>query len=109
MRRIRIFEMPSLYREPMVITGYRFGKGEKSAAIVGAMRGNEIQQLYICSQLVRRLKTLEQEGLLTVGHAVEVIPCVNPSSVNIPTSIACSPVTTRAKQRNALLPVCFNI
>lgn len=41
MRRIRIFEMPSLYREPMVITGYRFGKGEKSAAIVGAMRGNE--------------------------------------------------------------------
>mgnify|MGYP000126065095 FL=1 len=83
MRRIRIFEMPSLYREPMVITGYRFGKGEKSAAIVGAMRGNEIQQLYICSQLVRRLKTLEQEGLLTVGHAVEVIPCVNPSSVNI--------------------------
>ena len=76
MRRIRIFEMPSLYREPMVITGYRFGKGEKSAAIVGAMRGNEIQQLYICSQLVRRLKTLEQEGLLTVGHAVEVIPCV---------------------------------
>ena len=50
MRRIRIFEMPSLYREPMIITGYRFGKGEKSAAIVGAMRGNEIQQLYICSQ-----------------------------------------------------------
>ena len=83
MRRIRIFEMPSLYREPMIITGYRFGKGEKSAAIVGAMRGNEIQQLYICSQLVRRLKTLEQEGLLTAGHAVEVIPCVNPSSVNI--------------------------
>lgn len=36
MRRIRIFEMPSLYREPMVITGYRFGKGEKSAAIVWA-------------------------------------------------------------------------
>ena len=63
MRRIRIFEMPSLYREPMVITGYRFGKGEKSAAIVGAMRGNEIQQLYICSQLVRRLKMLEKEGL----------------------------------------------
>ena len=83
MRRIRIFEMPSLYREPMVITGYRFGKGEKSAAIVGAMRGNEIQQLYICSQLVRRLKMLEKEGLLTAGHAVEVIPCVNPSSVNI--------------------------
>lgn len=83
MRRIRIFEMPSLYREPMIITGYRFGKGEKSAAIVGAMRGNEIQQLYICSQLVRRLKTLEQEGLLTAGHAVEVIPCANPSSVNI--------------------------
>ena len=61
MRRIRIFEMPSLYREPMVITGYRFGKGEKSAAIVGAMRGNEIQQLYICSQLVRRLKIISHK------------------------------------------------
>ena len=47
------------------------------------MRGNEIQQHYICSQLVRRLKMLENEGLLTAGHAVEVIPCVNPSSVNI--------------------------
>ena len=32
MRRIRIFEMPSLYREPMVITGYRFGKGDSAGA-----------------------------------------------------------------------------
>ena len=48
MRRIRIFEMPSLYREPMVITGYRFGKGEKSAAIVGAMRGSSTSALSWC-------------------------------------------------------------
>ena len=44
MKKVRVFEMPSLYREPLEITGYRFGRGGgKSAAIVGAMRGNEIQ------------------------------------------------------------------
>ena len=60
MKKIRVYEMPSLYREPLEITGYRFGKGEKSMAVVGAMRGNEIQQLYICSQLVKKLKELEE-------------------------------------------------
>ncbi len=83
MRRVRVFEMPSLYREPLEITGYRFGAGEKSAAIVGAMRGNEIQQLYICSQIVRKLKAIEAAGGVRPGVAIEVIPCVNPYSVNI--------------------------
>ncbi len=83
MERIKIFEMPSLYREPLEITGFRFGGGEKSAAVVGAMRGNEIQQLYICSQLVRRLKAIEEAGGIRRGAGIEVIPCVNPYSINI--------------------------
>lgn len=83
MKKIKIFEMPSLYREPLVINAYRFGDGEKGAAIVGAMRGNEIQQLYICSQLVKRLKEIEEKAGIRAGVAVEVIPCVNPYSLNI--------------------------
>lgn len=75
--------MPSLYREPLTATGYRFGEGEKSLAVVGAMRGNEIQQLYICSQLVNRLNILEGAGKIASGRSIEIIPCVNPYSVNI--------------------------
>ena len=43
----------SPYREDFTVSGYRFGKGDKAACILGPIRGNEIQQLYICSQLVR--------------------------------------------------------
>lgn len=83
MKQVTVFEMPSLYREPLRVQGWRFGQGQKSAAIVGALRGNEIQQLYICSQLVRRLAEIEAAGYLSAEHAVEVIGCVNPYSVNI--------------------------
>lgn len=41
MRKEKIYSLSSLYRENMDIYGYRFGKGEKAACIVGAMRGNE--------------------------------------------------------------------
>ena len=50
-----IYTIHSTYREDMRIKGFQFGKGEKSACIVGAARGNEIQQMYICSQLVKRI------------------------------------------------------
>ena len=83
MKKLTIFEMPSLYREPLEVTGFRFGEGEKGAAVVGGMRGDEIQQLYICSQLVRRLKSIEAQGGVRSGACIEVIPCVNPYSVNI--------------------------
>ena len=39
-----IFSLKSPYRDELKVTGYRFGKGEKTACIVGAIRGNEIQQ-----------------------------------------------------------------
>ena len=39
------FTLGSLYRDDLRVTGYRFGSGERAACIVGALRGNEIQQM----------------------------------------------------------------
>ena len=75
--------MPSPFRDTFHITGYRFGQGAKSLAIVGAMRGDEIQQQYICAQLVRQLARLEQQGQLDGDQEILVIPSVNPFSMNI--------------------------
>ena len=59
MRTEVIFSMKRACREDYQIKGYRFGRGgQKAACIVGPMRGTEIQQLYICSQLVRMLKEI---------------------------------------------------
>ena len=45
--------MSSPYRDEFRINGYWFGEGEKTVAIVGAMRGDEIQQQYI-EQFIER-------------------------------------------------------
>ena len=76
MRKEKIYSLSSLYRENMDIYGYRFGKGEKAACIVGAMRGNEIQQMYIGALLVKSLKELEEmmNGTLSksgIGHRLK--------------------------------------
>ena len=63
MERTVIYELESMYRDSFRVTGFRFGSGEKTMCVVGSMRGNEVQQLYCCSQLVDRLKTLEARGL----------------------------------------------
>lgn len=60
MKKEILYTLKSPYRDDMRITGYKFGKGEKTACIIGAIRGNEIQQLYTCSQLIRALTKLEQ-------------------------------------------------
>lgn len=83
MQREIVYQMESLYRDDFRIYGYRFGSGEKTMCVVGSMRGNEVQQLYCCSQLVDRLKTLESRGLINEGHSIMVIPCANPYSMNI--------------------------
>lgn len=83
MRKEKIFTLPNIYRDDMDIYGFRFGRGDKSACIVGAMRGNEVQQLYICSQLVKKLKELERNGAIVHGNEILVIPSVNHSSMNI--------------------------
>lgn len=83
MKREIIFSMESPFRDTFRIQGFRFGSGKKSLAIVGAMRGDEIQQQYICSQVVRQLAILESKGRLLPGHEILVIPSANPFSMNI--------------------------
>lgn len=83
MRKEIIYSLKNLYRNDMNIYGYRFGHGEKAACIVGAIRGNEVQQLYVCSQLVKKLKELESHGAIVVDNEILVIPSVNHSSMNI--------------------------
>lgn len=77
-----IYTVHSVYREDMKIRGYLFGHGEKSACIVGSLRGNEIQQMYICSQLIRALKELEANGCISAGKQIQVIPVVNSYGIN---------------------------
>jgi predicted deacylase len=78
-----IYGMKSPYRDRFRIQAFRFGSGQKTLAIVGSMRGDEIQQLYICSQLVKKLTEIEADGHLVPGHEILVIPSVNPYSMNI--------------------------
>lgn len=78
-----IYRLKAPYREDMVVKGYRFGKGDKAACILGPVRGNEVQQLYICSQLVRVFKELEGNGCISAGKEIMVIPVVNQFSMNV--------------------------
>lgn len=83
MKKKIVYGIKALYRDDLRVTGYEFGKGKKSVCIVGSIRGNEIQQLYVCSKLIKRLKELENEGKIMDGHKILVIPSVNPYSMNI--------------------------
>ena len=83
MKKEVLYSLKGIYRENFEIEGYRFGHGEKSACIVGAMRGNEIQQLYICSQLIKVLKDLEMRGAISHNHEILVIPSANRFSMNV--------------------------
>ena len=75
--------MTSSYRDNFRIRGYRFGEGAKTIAIVGAMRGDEVQQQYICAQLVNRLTAIERQGGIVKGKSILVIPSCNPFSMNV--------------------------
>lgn len=78
-----IYEMVGLYRDDFQIIGYEFGEGEKSVCIVGSSRGNEVQQIYCCSKLVKKFRQLEAEGRICEGHKILIIPSLNPYSMNI--------------------------
>ena len=82
MKRTVLFEEKSLYRAPFTVKGFEFGEGKKSACIIGNLRGNEIQQIYICSQLVKAMKHLEEQGRIREGHSLLIIPAANPYSAN---------------------------
>ncbi len=83
MKKEILYSLKSPYRESLDVTGFSFGKGEKAIAIVGTMRGNEVQQMYVCSRLVQEMKKLEKNGKITAGKDVLVIPCVNYYSMNL--------------------------
>lgn len=78
-----IYRMSSAYREDFEVRSFHFGGEEKTMCIIGNMRGNEIQQLYIAGQIVHTLKRFEEEGRFNRRHGVTVIPTANPYSVNI--------------------------
>ena len=83
MRETVVYSFKGLYRDDFRVKGYEFGSGEKTVCILGSLRGNEYQQIYACSLLIKKLKKLEQDGELIDGHSIMVIPCGNPYSVNI--------------------------
>ena len=83
MKKEVIFSLSGLYRDDFRVTGYRFGSGEPSCCIIGAIRGDEVQQLYICGQLVKALRELEKNGEIAEGREILVIPSMNNYSMNI--------------------------
>lgn len=83
MKKKIIYQIKGMYRDDFRVTGYEFGGGETSVCVVGSSRGNEVQQLYCCSQLVKKFRQLEEEGRIKNGHKILVIPSVNPYSMNI--------------------------
>ncbi len=85
-----IYKFTSPYRGDFKVSAYHFNKGEKSCCIVGALRGNEIQQLYICSKLIKALGELEKQCKISYNHEITVIPCVNPFSVNVGKKFWCN-------------------
>lgn len=78
-----IYTVSSIYRDDFRVKGYTFGRGEKALCVVGSLRGNEYQQLYIGTQLVKRLRALEEQALLRPDAEILVIPAVNPVSLNV--------------------------
>lgn len=83
MKRIEILRMKSPYRDDFVIEGFHFGGPRKTLAIVGSMRGDEIQQLFVASQIIKNLSQVESQGLMSEEHGVLVIPTGNPFSLNV--------------------------
>ena len=78
-----LFTLDTPYRQQLEVEAFRFGEGEKTCAIVGALRGNEIQQVYLCGQIVKALKRLEEKGGIRPGKEILVVPCVNHFSMNV--------------------------
>lgn len=83
MKKKVLYEIKALYRDDLRVIGYEFGEGEETLCILGSLRGNEVQQLYVYSQLVKRFKELEEQGRIHAGHKILIIPTANPYSMNI--------------------------
>lgn len=83
MKRFDIVTLESPNRAPLKIEGFLFGEKSKgpSVAIVGAISGEHVNQLYVASQLVDYLKRKEEEGKI-IGKIL-VIPAINTYALNM--------------------------
>lgn len=84
MIRETLFEISAAepYRPAIPVYGYRFGGGEKVLAVMGAVRGDEIQQMYTAARLIQRLEPLEESGALSQDCGILVVPAASQFSVN---------------------------
>lgn len=93
-----IISMPLPYREDLAVRGFSFGIDSKGRSLgdgahiedltpalclVAGLRGNEVQQMFICARMVARLQEMEESNALVPGNLVTVIPCANPASMSI--------------------------
>lgn len=83
MKREILYTLKSPFRDDFKIQGFRFGSGTKRVAIVGPMRGDEVQQQFVCSQIVQALSRIEAAGELLPDQEILVVPSANPFSMNI--------------------------
>ena len=84
MKRFDIVSLESPNRAPLKIEGFLFGEENTdgpSIAIVGAMSGDHINQLYVASGLVEYLRIKEEEG--KISGRILVIPAVNAYALNM--------------------------
>ncbi len=97
-----LFSIAMPYREDMQVQAFLFGRTEdglvlgqpgvgeerlaeleRAICIVAGLRGDEIQQTYIASRLVHKMRKIEESGQLVAGKLVMVVPCVNTASMNM--------------------------
>ncbi|MDD5212061.1 MAG: M14 family metallopeptidase [Sulfuricurvum sp.] len=83
MKRFDIVTLESPNRAPLKIEGFLFGEKSygPSVAIVGAMIGDHVNQLYVASQLVEYLRIKEIEG--KISGKILVIPAINTYALNM--------------------------
>ena len=72
MREETLYELETPYRQKFRIKGFRFGEGKKACAMVAAVRGNEVQQMYVCALLVKKLRKPEPIDTTTLNYNWQV-------------------------------------
>jgi predicted deacylase len=85
MKKIEIFKITSLNREPLIVEGYLFegsNPDAPSVAIVGAMEGKNILPLYSASKLVDFLQNSISDSKKILGNIL-IIPSINHYALNI--------------------------
>ncbi|MCR4745808.1 MAG: succinylglutamate desuccinylase/aspartoacylase family protein [Lachnospiraceae bacterium] len=84
MKQELLFEINALpYRQKIPVYGYKFGGEDKTLAIMGAMRGDEFQQMYISARLVQALRKMDEEGKISNEYGIMVIPAASQFSMNV--------------------------